>query len=164
MDNELQRLTAAFPPSPLADPSLLEQTAEVLDFDWPADYRALLMDHNGVEGQVGTWYVVLTPVEDLIEDNAHNDWSSHALIIGSDGAEEHFAFDRKTREVLLIRSDDDGSNWIILGTNLAEAFAHLERDDVFDDPRYRDAVQRPKDEWPMDWRERFTERLQRPDA
>lgn len=87
MNGELWRLTASFPPSALADPSALDRATSVLGFEWPSDYRALLTDHNGVEGQVGTWYVVLTAVEELVEDNSYSDWSSEAIRFGGDGGE-----------------------------------------------------------------------------
>ena len=160
LGTELARLTAGWPRAPLLDLSVLDEAAETLGIRWPDDYRALVSEHNGVAGTIGAWYVVMTAADALVEDNRSDDYRDAGVVfVGSDGAEERIAYDLATMELLLIRSDDDGSHWIILGPNLAEAFAHFERDDVFDNPRYHDRVQSPPAVWPPDWREKIAAKL-----
>ena len=69
LDGELARLTAALPRAPLDDLSALDAVAEELQIHWPADYVALISEHDGVEGEVGEWIVVLTAVADLVDEN-----------------------------------------------------------------------------------------------
>ena len=160
LETELARLTAGWPRAPLLDPSALDEAAETLGIRWPDDYRALISEHDGVEGTIGPWYVAMTAADSLVDDNRSDDDGAPGVVfIGSDGGEERIAYDRTTLELLLIRSDDDGSQWINLGPNLAEAFAHFERDDVFDNPRHHEPVQSPPAVWPPDWREKIAAQL-----
>lgn len=160
LGTELARVTAGWPRAPLRDPSMLDEAAETLGIRWPDDYRALISEHDGVEGTIGAWHVVMTAADALVEDNpSDDDIAPSVVFVGSDGAEERIAYDRATLELLPIRSDDDGSHWIVLGPNVAEAFAHFERDDVFDNPRYHDPLQSPPAVWPPDWRERIAAQL-----
>ncbi len=165
LDGELARLTAALPRAPLGDPSALDAVAEELQIHWPADYIALISEHDGVEGEVGEWIVVLTAVADLVDENdGVGEFWPGLVFFGSDGAEEHLAYDRQTLDVLLVRSDGGGDTWIILGSNLTEAFQHFERDDVFDNPRYHEDVTPPPHGMPDDWQQRVVDTLRGPDS
>ncbi len=87
---------------------------------------AVISEHNGVEGDVGEWVLVLTPVEELVELNTDPvmQFFPGLVMIGGDGGGEALAIDRTTNEILLVP-------WIwgrlVLGATLTEAFQRMER-------------------------------------
>jgi hypothetical protein len=134
--DELRRLAAQLPQAELERNDLLDDAGRALGIDWPADYQALVRDHNGVEGDIGDWLLVLTPVEDLVERNTDPvmEFFPGLVIFGGDGGGEALAFDRETREVLLVPWIGDQGDWLILGATLTEAFQRMERGRVWEAP------------------------------
>src|SRR5258706_5823845 len=104
MTDDITRLASNLPNSEPMDPTALRVAGQALAIDWPDDYVALVAAHNGVEGDVGTYGLVLTPVEDLVEVNIHEvmEFFPGLVVIGGDGAVEAMAFDRRSGEVLLV--------------------------------------------------------------
>jgi hypothetical protein len=61
----------------------------------PNEYKTFLLRSNGGEGFVGEAYVMLSPLEDLLEMNAGYEVEINApglFLFGSDGGGEAFAF------------------------------------------------------------------------
>lgn len=134
---ELDRLTAALPEAPLGDAALLQETGRQLDLEWPADYARVISRHNGVEGEIGDWRIVLTPVEELLDRNEPElmEFFPGLVLIGGDGGGEAIALDRVTGEVLLVPLIGSHDDWLVLGRHLTEALQRMERGEVFSAPR-----------------------------
>ncbi|HVH09230.1 MAG TPA: SMI1/KNR4 family protein [Gemmatimonadales bacterium] len=69
-------------------------------FRLPEDYIFFLQHSNGGEGFIGNAYVILWPVEQLIEMNrAYHvaDYAPGLFLFGSDGGGEAFAFDTRSK-------------------------------------------------------------------
>jgi hypothetical protein len=86
--------------NPPASPVAIKHLQAQLNFTLPADYVAYLLKANGGEGFIGDpSYVVLWPVEDLIEANLGYEvaeWVPGLFLFGSDGGGVAFAFDTRS--------------------------------------------------------------------
>ena len=133
---ELKRLSAQLPRADLLHPALLAETGRTLGVEWPRDYVVIISEHNGAEGDIGNWHLVLTPVEQLIEQNINPVMESFPglVIIGGDGGGEALAIDRATHEVLLVPWIGSEEDWLVLGSTMTEALQRMERGEVFDAP------------------------------
>ena len=134
--DELDRLTAALPRIPLDDPRELANAGRVLGIEWPSDYVEVITRHDGAEGDVGPFGLVLYRADELIERNRHEAMESFPglVMIGGDGGLEALAIDRATGEVLLVPWVGGEEDWLVLGSTLTEALQRLERDEAFDAP------------------------------
>jgi hypothetical protein len=121
----------------MAGPAILAEAGRALAIAWPADYAAVLAEHDGVQGDVGEWLLVLWPAEELVERNTgdHMEFFPGLVLVGGDGAGEALALDRETGEVLLVPWVGGPEDWLVLGATLGEALARMERDAVFEAPR-----------------------------
>jgi hypothetical protein len=134
--SELDRLAASLPRKSLDNPALLVEVGERLGVEWPEDYVRLISQHNGVSGDIGDWYLVLSSVEDLPGDNdpAVMEFFPGLVMIGGDGGGEALLLDRATGEVILAPLVGGPEDGLVLGSNLVEALQRMERDEVFDAP------------------------------
>ena len=96
MKQLLEKLANSFDtvsPAPL--PAI--ETAEMFfDVKFPTDYKDFLQFTNGLEGETADNYLVLWSAEELVQLNQAynvNEFVSNVIVIGSDGAEDAFAFD-----------------------------------------------------------------------
>src|SRR5438128_113168 len=67
----------------------------------PADYVQFLKRMNGGEGFVGGGYVIIYPIEKLLENNRgyrFEEYVPELFLFGSNGGGEAFAFDRRTKD------------------------------------------------------------------
>ena len=114
----------------------LEHVGHRLQIEWPEDYLRLIADHNGVEGDIGEWLLVLFAVEDLLDDNDPDfmEFFPGLVMMGGDGGGECLALDRATGEALLVPMIGDENDWLVLGSNLTEAFQRMESGEVFAAP------------------------------
>lgn len=133
---ELTRLSRQLPRADLAHSDLLAEAGRSLGIDWPPEYVAVISEHNGVEGDIGEWLLVLTPVEELVERNTNPvmEFFPGLVMIGGDGGGEALAIDRATNEILLVPWIGGEEDWLVLGATLTEAFQRMERGEVFDAP------------------------------
>jgi len=72
----------------------------------PEDYADFLRFENGGEGFIGSAYLILWRVEELLELNRAHQVTDHALgflFFGSDGGGEAFAFDRRSDTTPVVR-------------------------------------------------------------
>ncbi|QEX18343.1 hypothetical protein FRZ44_36480 [Hypericibacter terrae] len=84
------------PPATPASLRLFEMTAGLA---LPQDYVDFLRYENGGEGFIGSAYLILWRVEELLELNRAyqvTDYAPGLLLFGSDGGGEAFAFDRRS--------------------------------------------------------------------
>ncbi len=93
----------------LNDPVAVEQiesTEKSLGLCLPASYKEFLKVSNGAEGDIGEdFYLVLWKVEDLEELNeAYGvvEFAEGLLLIGSDGGDTAFGFDKRTSTMNVI--------------------------------------------------------------
>jgi SMI1 / KNR4 family (SUKH-1) len=85
-----------FKPNPPASEKAISELMAALSKPLPSSFVAFFKRANGGEGFVGTRYVQLWRVEDLIElNNGYkvNEFAPRLFLIGSDGGGEAYAFD-----------------------------------------------------------------------
>ena len=139
MTDEITRLARNLPGGHPADPAALQAAGQALGIEWPSDYVSLMTAHNGVEGDVGTFGLVLTPAEELVEVNNNDvmEFFPGLVVIGGDGGGEALAIDRRSGEVLLVPWIGAQEDWLILGPTLTDALRRMDRGDVFAAPHVR---------------------------
>jgi hypothetical protein len=89
-------LTDSLNTASLEPVSAIESVERFFNIKLPSDYKEFLQVTNGLEGETADNYLVLWSAEELVKLNQAyhvNEFVSNILIIGSDGAEEAFAFD-----------------------------------------------------------------------
>jgi hypothetical protein len=99
----LEKLANSFNTSSSATLSVIETAERFFNLQLPGDYKEFLQFTNGLEGETKDNYLVLWSAEELVELNkAYNvtEFVSNIIIIGSDGAEEAFAFDTTNMSVV----------------------------------------------------------------
>ena len=103
MKQLLERLADSFDTVPPATVSAIERAEKFFNVNLPNDYKEFLQFTNGLEGETTDSYLVLWSAEELVELNQAyhaNEFVSNIIIIGSDGAEEAFAFDTTNMNVV----------------------------------------------------------------
>jgi hypothetical protein len=83
---------------PIAEATIKKLEAEI-NFIFPEDYFAFMMDSNGGEGSIGESYLTLWKIEDLEELNEAygvQDFAPGLLIIGSDGGDTAYCMDTRS--------------------------------------------------------------------
>jgi len=96
MKQLLEKLTNSFDTITPATTSAIETAEKFFNLQLPTDYKEFLQFTNGLEGETIDSYLVLWSVEEVVELNqAYNvkEFVSDIILIGSDGAEDAFAFD-----------------------------------------------------------------------
>ena len=96
MKQLFEKLTNGFDTVSPARSSAIETAEKFFNLKLPTDYIEFLQFTNGLEGETTNSYLVLWGAEELVELNqAYNvkEFISNIILIGSDGAEDAFAFD-----------------------------------------------------------------------
>lgn len=100
------QLLAKFNGNPPVGLSALQAFQKAAAFHLPQDYVEFLQRTNGGEGLIGqNAYVILWPVEDLLEMNRAyqvDEYAPGLFIFGSDGGGEAFAFDRRSDKMPVV--------------------------------------------------------------
>lgn len=96
IENPLEMLPPEFEPRGPASAEHIEEAERELRVTLPEDYRTFLTTANGGEGPMGGQsYVILWPVEELVEHNRgykpDPDYAPGLTLIGTDGGNEVFA-------------------------------------------------------------------------
>lgn len=81
-----------------APESVLKKLQLDLGISLPFEYVDFLVDCNGAEGDIGSSYLVLWPVEEIIllnEEFGVHEFAPGLLLFGSDGGGEGYAFDTR---------------------------------------------------------------------
>lgn len=90
-------------PAPIEE---IENAEKALGVSLPASYREFLKTSNGAEGNIGEeFYLMLWKVEDLAELNEAygvDEFAGGLLLIGSDGADTAFGFDKRIATMSVI--------------------------------------------------------------
>ncbi|EQB90152.1 hypothetical protein J2Z44_001710 [Clostridium punense] len=77
----------------------LENTEQILNIQFPMNYKEFIKEFNGAEGEIGpNKYVVFWSLEDIVELNEAyevNEFAPGLILIGSDGADTAYAFDNR---------------------------------------------------------------------
>jgi hypothetical protein len=138
-DDHLTRLIAGLPRSPLSDSAVLDEAGRALGIQRPNDYIAVMRDHDGVEGDIGDWNLVLRRAADLVEANTDPvmEFFPDLVIVGGDGGGEALAIHRGTHEVLLVPWIGSEDDWLVLGRTFTEALQRMQDGSVFDAPKWR---------------------------
>ena len=96
MKQLLEKLTNNFDTVSPATPSAIETAEKFFNLKLPTDYVQFLQFTNGLEGETTDSHLVLWSAEELVELNQAyhvKEFVSNIILIGSDGAEDAFAFD-----------------------------------------------------------------------
>lgn len=141
MTDDITRLASTLPDSDPPDPAALRAAGEALGIEWPSDYVTLVTAHNGLEGDIGTFGLVLT-VDELVQINNHEvmEFFPGLVVIGGDGGGEALAIDRRSGEVLLVPWIGAQEDWLVLGSTLTDALRRMTRGDVFAAPHRGSSV------------------------
>jgi len=105
MKQLLEKLSRNFDTLSPATAYVIETTEQFFNVQLPADYKEFLQFTNGLEGETTDGYLVLWSAEELIQLNqAYNvkEFVSNIILIGSDGAEEAFAFDSSNMTIIKV--------------------------------------------------------------
>ena len=103
MKQLLEKLNTCFDTVLPATLSAIETAEKFFHLKLPEDYKEFLQFTNGIEGDTTDNYFVLWSAEELVELNqAYNvkEFVSNIIIIGSDGAEDAFAFDTTNMSIV----------------------------------------------------------------
>jgi len=103
MTQLLNKLANGFDTVSPATHSAIETVEKFFNLKLPTDYKEFLQFTNGLEGETADSYLVLWSAEELVELNQAynvNEFVSNIILIGSDGAEEAFAFDTTNMSVI----------------------------------------------------------------
>ena len=87
-----------FRTSPPASPDQLTHFQLSSGINLPIEYLEFLKTSNGGEGFIGRNYLVLDPIEKIVESNRNLNVEEYApglVVIGSDGGGEAIGFDRR---------------------------------------------------------------------
>lgn len=98
MPSDTERLLARFNGNPSVDDDALARFASESHFVLPPEYVRFLRRANGGEGFVGTAYVILWRVEELVKFNQEyqaDEYAPGLFLFGSNGGGEAFAFDSR---------------------------------------------------------------------
>jgi SMI1 / KNR4 family (SUKH-1) len=83
-------------PAPGASPEAFSEVEQYFGIKFPTVYRQFMLRSNGAEGLIGESYVVLYPIEELVDINTGYGTSvvtPGMLLFGGDGGGEAYAFD-----------------------------------------------------------------------
>jgi hypothetical protein len=87
-----------------ASPDALAELQRRLGVHLPQDYLAFMSNSDGAYGFVGSNYVALSSVREVIEENeALREFTSGLVLFGSDGAEEPYAFDARDGSMRVVQ-------------------------------------------------------------
>ena len=92
MNPSIVELTG-LPPRPGAAPDIIDSIEKALSVKLPADYRAFLIESDGLEGFVGEHYLVLFGAGKIVHLNEIAETSEFApglVLIGGDGGGEGY--------------------------------------------------------------------------
>ena len=76
-----------------------------LGVTFPKDYLEFITFSNGAEGNIGENYIIIWPIEDIVELNDSygiEDFIKGLILFGSDGGNTAFAFDTRTNEAKIV--------------------------------------------------------------
>lgn len=96
-DQKLDALLVEFNRNPGASLDVIREFELTMNFSLPSDYVEFLKVSNGGEGFIGESYVMLWPIESLVELNEGYEVADYApdlLIIGSNGGGEALVYRR----------------------------------------------------------------------
>ena len=137
MSGDLTSLVDGLPDRLLDDADLLREVGRRLGIDWPADYLTMISQHNGVEGDVGKFALVLTAVEELVEANGATVAAMFPdlVLLGGDGGGEALAIHRHTGQLLLVPWIGAREDWLLLGDTVTNGLRTLAEGRAFSSPR-----------------------------
>lgn len=136
MNPSLQKLLSGFRCNAPASIEAIRQVESALKITLPIEYKDFLLFADGGEGVVGSAYLVLWPIADLIRLNEGYGISEYApglLVFGSDGGGEAFAFDTRShpnRIVMVPFVGMDLSEIILVADDLTSFLERLSWQDI----------------------------------
>ena len=105
MDKQLRELTRNMSYRPAASDSAIASLQQLLNFELPSQYVDFTRAANGADGQVGSHYLVLLPVEEIGTHNDELNVSELApglVIFADNGSGEAYAFDTASKDYPIV--------------------------------------------------------------
>jgi len=105
MNNPYEKYTSGLDLNEPATLQMIEIVEKELGFKLPGDYLDFMLFSNGCEGEIGESYVVMWPIQEIAELNEAygvEEFTPGIILFGSNGSEEAFGFDMRTKEVKYI--------------------------------------------------------------
>jgi hypothetical protein len=134
VNEELSRLVSTLDTTPGAAPHALADMAATLNVQLPDDYVDFMRFSNGAEGSVGESYLVVWPVDEIVDLNQTyrvDDFAPGLVLFGGDGGNTGYAFDKRSApprivEVPLIGMDVNATEYC--GASFVEFLRYVARD------------------------------------
>lgn len=105
MENNLKKYLNNLSLNTPASLSEIKDVEDKLGVKLPKDYIDFMMFSNGCEGSIGESYIVMWPIEELVqcnEDYEVEDYVPGLILFGSNGAGEAYGFDMRGEQVSYI--------------------------------------------------------------
>ncbi|MCL2492761.1 MAG: SMI1/KNR4 family protein [Clostridiales bacterium] len=105
MDNNIIKIIEQMTLNPPASEESLKDVEEKLGCNLPSQYKEFLLESNGAEGLIGSSYLVIWPIDDIVISNQDYEVEKYTpglIYFGSDGGGEAYAFDSRTKEMPIV--------------------------------------------------------------
>jgi len=101
MDGEFKKYITELGLNKPASLNTIEEVEKSLGIKFPSDYVDLMLFTNGCEGSIGESYIVMWPIEEIVQNNEDFEVEEYVpglILFGSNGSGEAFGFDIRTEK------------------------------------------------------------------
>ena len=112
MKKDIRKFIKKMDLNPPATEESLKAIETKLKISFPAQYRDFILESNGAEGPIGkNSHLIIWPVEEIIQLNEGREEFTPGLVhFGSDGGGEGYAFDKRVKEMPIVKIPTDSIN------------------------------------------------------
>jgi hypothetical protein len=129
MHSKLLEIVRGMKTSPGTSIESLDDLMTRLGRQLPSDYLMLMQFTNGAEGPIGSSYVVIWPIEEVIplnEGNGVAEFAPSLMLFGSDGGSKGYGFDTAAAGLPIVSVDLILTDVVEqLGSDLLEFFENI---------------------------------------
>jgi len=102
---------------------------KILNFKYPEDYLDIIKEHNGLEGSIGSSYIAVWPISEVIEINSQYAETDKMIadkyfIFGSNSGIYNYAFDKSAGSILELDMYDESYS-IHCGSTMLDFLLYL---------------------------------------
>ena len=101
MDGEFKKYITELGLNKPASLNTIEEVEKSLGIKFPSDYVDFMLFTNGCEGSIGESYIVMWPIEEIVQNNEDFEVEEYVpglILFGSNGSGEAFGFDMRTEK------------------------------------------------------------------
>ncbi len=131
MESIYFELTKHMTISPGATSDEIQGFRKCIPYRIPSDYLGFLKFSNGAEGEIGSHYLVIWSIQDVISLNqaySVEKYAPRCMLFGSDGGNEGYGFDYRIKSPIIVNLpfiDMDWSNAITKGNDFLDFLQSL---------------------------------------